>query len=389
MSNKMRFHVLGIPHTITSKEWSVCPFTTKVWKFCHMMTKRGHHIIHYGHQDSVVDCTEHVTIITNEDFRNAYGDYNWKKEGLYHYQNNDDYCHRKFNDNVIKPVLERLQQGDFLLCFWGRGHEHACTEITKDKRAILVEMGVGYALSQSFCELKIFESYAYFHEHLGSTGSSKPSWFNCVIPLSCDVSEFEVDEREKEDYFLHLGRIDRCKGLDILMKACKDLGYKLKIAGTPINEAYKLGEVNDNVELVGCVGPEERKILMNRAKALVQLSDYAEPFGAAIVEAQLSGCPVITSDWGGFTETVLHGYTGYRVRSYDHLIWAMKNINSIKPDMCRKWAETNYNMNKIALMYEEYFTTLKNNIASENKWYNINEERTDLDWLKTDFTVFS
>ena len=41
---KLRFHVLGIPHTITGPEWSVCPFTTKVWKFAKMMKEKGHFI---------------------------------------------------------------------------------------------------------------------------------------------------------------------------------------------------------------------------------------------------------------------------------------------------------------------------------------------------------
>ena len=69
LKKKLRFHILGIPHTITGPEWSICPFTTKVWKFAKMMKKRGHHIIHYGHEHSNVDCDEHVTLITNKDFK--------------------------------------------------------------------------------------------------------------------------------------------------------------------------------------------------------------------------------------------------------------------------------------------------------------------------------
>lgn len=387
MSKKFRFHVLGIPHTITSKEWSVCPFTTKVWKFAHMMHKNGHHVIHYGHTDSDVDCSEHVSIIDNNDFKIAYGDYDWKVMGLYFYQRNSDYCHKKYNQDVVSQVIERLQPGDFVLCFWGKGHEPACMEIKKDNRAIMVEPGVGYGLDQTFCDLKIFESYAYYHEHIGSTGN-KPSWFNCVVPLSCDVSEFELS-KEKEDYFLHLGRVAPCKGLDILMKACKDLGYKLKIAGTPISKAIELGEVTEDMELVGCVGPEQRKELLSKAKGLVQLSDYSEPFGAAVVEAQMSGCPVITSDWGGFTETVVHGYTGYRIRSYEQLLWAMKNIDTINPETCRKWAENNYSMDVAAKMYEEYFSTIHKNMFSKEKWFCLDNTRTNLDWLKKDYTVFS
>ena len=74
----MKLHALGIPHTVTSKEYLSCAFTQKVLKFCDMM-KDEYEIIHYGHEDSEVNCTEHVTVTTNQDFLEAYGSYDWKK----------------------------------------------------------------------------------------------------------------------------------------------------------------------------------------------------------------------------------------------------------------------------------------------------------------------
>jgi len=75
----MRFHVLSIPHTITSRDYNACAYTQKVLKFGKMMTNLGHEVIHYGNEASQLICSEHVTVTTKKDLEISYGDYNWKE----------------------------------------------------------------------------------------------------------------------------------------------------------------------------------------------------------------------------------------------------------------------------------------------------------------------
>ena len=51
---KLRFHILAVPHTITRKDYSACAYTQKALKFGKMMMRRGHTIIHYGHNESEI-----------------------------------------------------------------------------------------------------------------------------------------------------------------------------------------------------------------------------------------------------------------------------------------------------------------------------------------------
>lgn len=370
-----RFHVFSLPHTVTTPEYNACAYTMKVLKFCKMMKARGHYIIHYGHEDSIVDCDEHVTLTTNEDLKKAYGSYDWKKEFFKH--NTGDHCHIKFNTMGSMEVLRRLQSHDFVLPFWGRGHMTIINSVNEDGRGLVVEPGIGY--HDSFCKFRIFESWCVAHHTFGLQKIYKPSWYHAVIPNYFDIRDFEYSAK-KSDYFLYLGRISVCKGTHIAVQVTEKIGAKLVIAGQG-DVCTELGydKIPEHVEYVGYADVEKRKELLRDAKGLFILSDYVEPFGGVAIEAMISGTPVIASDWGVFTETILHGVTGYRVRTFEQMCWAARNIHNIDSTACRIWAESNFSLEKVATMYEEYFYQV-DNLWNEG-WYEQNEERLELNWL--------
>jgi SAM-dependent methyltransferase len=119
-------------------------------------------------------------------------------------------------------------------------------------------------------------------------------------------------------------------------------------------------------------------------------SFYVEPFCGVAVEAMLSGAPVVTTDWGAFSETVLHGETGYRCRAYEHIVWAVRNIGEIDPERCRFWARENYSLERVALQYEEFFGQVlavgRGADPALEGYYAPNPERRELDWLRKRYT---
>ena len=355
----MRFHILGLPHTVSSKEYVACAYTQKVVKFGKMMKERGHEIIHYGHEDSDLVCDEHVTVTTNADLEVAYGSYDWRKN--FFTFNTSDHAYQTFYKNAIEEVALRKQKYDFILPFWGSGTRPVCDA---HPDLITVEPGIGYA-GGHWAKWKVFESYAIMHAYQGleAVGTCKQSWYDVVIPNYFDLNDFEYCPEEKEDYFLFLGRVYSGKGIDIAVQVTEKIGAKLKVAGqNPENRTFP-----PHVEFVGYADVETRKRLMSRAKASFVASTYLEPFGGVQVENLISGTPTITTDWGAFTENNIQGVTGFRCRTFADFVDAANRIDEIDPAVCRKFGEQ-FSLENVAPRYEKFFQDVLN-VYIGGGWY--------------------
>jgi glycosyltransferase involved in cell wall biosynthesis len=369
---QMRFHAFGLPHTITRKDYSACAFTQKVLKWCKMMTRRGHTVYHYGHKDSEVECTEHVPVTYDEDLKIAYGDLDWRKNFFQH--NTSDHAHQIFVQRAIAEVGKRKQKGDFALCFWGYAHRPI---FQAHPELIPVEPGIG-CTNEPCCPQNVYESYSVMNQIYGQYKRS-PHWYDAVIPNYFDPEDFEFNDKPK-DYFLFVGRIIAAKGIGIAVDVTRRIGAKLLVAGQGDLQSI-LGYKPDHVEIIGYVEPKQRCELMKNAKAVLTPTHYNEPFGGVMVEALFCGTPVISTDWGAFAENNLHGVTGYRCRTMEQFEWAARNIHKIDRKTCHEWAMKNFSLERVGLMYEEYFETLTKVHNGDGGFYAENPGRTNLDWM--------
>jgi glycosyltransferase involved in cell wall biosynthesis/SAM-dependent methyltransferase len=349
----------------------------KVWNFCRMMMERGHEVIHLGTEGSNPICTEHVSVVPEDLWQSLYGhpgtgQFNTRADGKY------SILHEVYAANAKKALMERSGE-DFteVICMpWGGCQIKAVEDVPQYK----VETGIGYHIT--FTQFRVFESYAWMHFHWGRENNhdAKRGWYDAVIPNSFDPRMFPyVDRKKRGNTFLFMGRLNEDKGVGLAVDITKRIGAKLKIVGPGPEPVQWMKE--DHVEYLPPVGVDERKRLMCEARAAFVPTLYLGPFEGTAVELQMTGCPVITTDWGVFNETVLHGVTGYRCRSMDQFIWAAKNVDKLNCKDCRDWAVNNYSTERVAPMYEEYLQMVLN-LHYPPGFYQENPGRDQLDYLR-------
>src|ERR1700690_2637038 len=112
---KHRFHLLGLPHTNTCREWSACAYTQKVLKFISMMAPRGHEIIHYGNEESlrpadprepVGKLCEHVQIFSEAERQSYFGPHDRQVRYDLSWESNAPYW-AAFNERCINEIKKR------------------------------------------------------------------------------------------------------------------------------------------------------------------------------------------------------------------------------------------------------------------------------------------
>ena len=406
-----RLHSLGLPHTATNKDYLNCAFTQKCNKGNQMFHDLEHEVIHYGNEASETDCTEHVTVTTMDDIQKAYGDKDYGKHFYDH--DGNDHAYQTFHENAVPALRERLQENDIILCWFGTGHMDVAYAAIEDVpfNVHIVEPGIGYP--QTFAPNKVYESYAKMHVDIGGASMAHdifnkleqqlpgidavfpnyrrqpyttPNWHDTVIPNYFDPKDFDF-RPDHDGYYMYIGRIINTKGVEVAMRLADKMGKKLIVAGQGDFFEEMGFEPWDCVELVGSLGVEERRYYMAGAELGICASWYPDPFCGTHMEFLMSGTPILTTDWGVFPETVPHGIVGFRCRTFNYFVEAARTIHEINPAICRTYAEQNFGMERVSLMFNEYFDNIVRIAENPDNFWAIGDKPADLDMLRRPYPM--
>ena len=349
----MRLHCVGLPHTELTQDYNQCAYTAKVRKFATMMHRAGHDVFLYSAGGNEAECTEHVQVLAKDEQEFLFKDYEWfgKKEWFGVDWDDQLPYWKRFNAMVCHELHARLQPQDFICVITGYPQR---TIMDCFPKHMSVEYGIGY--EGVYSPYQVFESYAWMHTVYGKQGPSAADgkFYHDVVPNFFDIDEFpEHYEHDTDNYYLFLSRMIPRKGYEIAIELTRRIGAKLIVAGTGGDQPQ-----HDHVEYVGFADAKMRGELLAGAKALLCPTLYIEPFGGVTAEAMLCGTPVLTTDWGAFTENVRQGVDGFRCRNLAEFELATENLVRLEPYDIRSYAQARFGTAPISKKYETYFNRL-------------------------------
>jgi len=171
-----------------------------------------------------------------------------------------------------------------------------------------------------------FDTKNRFYAIFGESFRRKTKTIFPGVDISLYSKPTNISETEKKYHLvgkrlvIYVGRLDKEKGIEYLIKAAKDIPAEIYILGGG-DYQKKLEQIVSelklkNVHFLGYFGKDyvkELRKFYQRADVVVVPSTVKEAFGLVILEAMAARTPVVASNIGGIPNIVKDGKTGFLV----------------------------------------------------------------------------
>lgn len=186
-----------------------------------------------------------------------------------------------------------------------------------------------------------------------------------VIHHGLDPSRFSWSFTPS-DYVCFVGRLAEIKGPHTAIDICARAGLPIRVAGAihPPDRDFAERELSwrfglPHVRYLGCVGMDRKVPLLCGARALLAPIHWNEPFGLILIEAMLSGCPVVAFARGSVPELIEPGLTGFIVRSETEMTELIRPggiLERFDRERCRRRAVERFSRDRMVDEYERLYT---------------------------------
>jgi glycosyltransferase involved in cell wall biosynthesis len=168
-------------------------------------------------------------------------------------------------------------------------------------------------------------------------------------------------------YVAFLGRFAQEKGPHFAIDASRRAGITLRMGGGvhPPDKVFferevrpRLADRAGGIEWLGELSHVPKLSLLKGARALLFPIDWEEPFGLVMIEAMLTGTPVIGFPCGSVPEVIEEGITGYVVRDVNEMADRIRRLDTFDRARCRERARERWSSLRMAREHEMLYERL-------------------------------
>jgi len=263
----------------------------------------------------------------------------------------------------IKECIKRARAGEFDLLH-NHLHCHALSYVDDLKIPVVSTLhGSAWVPAQREFLLKMRE-YPYISlSDAERTLCPELNWVRTIYN-GIRLEDFPFYGGPREDYLLFAGRIAPEKGAREAVELARRAGMKLLFAGM-IEDKYRdyyqkyiEPYLGGQIQYLGMLTPRQLVPYYQKAKAVLFLINWCEPFGLVAAEALACGTPLIAFKQGAMVEIIESGRNGFLCDDLDQAVEAVKRLDEIDPRECRKVVEEKFSQKVMVERHLELYYDL-------------------------------
>ena len=205
-----------------------------------------------------------------------------------------------------------------------------------------------------------------------------------IIYDAIDTDAYPLS-KDKKDYLLFVGRMNPQKGAHIAVEVANRLDKELllvtkKAEGHEIEYYSKLVEpnINGHCKIIEDASIKEEVYIYSNAKCALFPIQEPEPFELPMIKSMSTGTPVVTTNSGSASETIINGQTGYTVNNdINKICEAVRKIEieidegKINPNRCRELTVKNFSIETMVKKYEHIYEKICNKEMVKSRGFDL------------------